>query len=63
MEMKEHLKDYLARDKRRWKFADVDEDGALNLEEFHMFYKPTKYAEMMDVVAMVMLKKLREGRE
>ncbi|XP_066913323.1 calumenin-B-like [Clytia hemisphaerica] len=50
-EIKENFKEYLARDQRRWKYADIDEDGALNLEEFHMFSKPTKYAEMVDVVA------------
>lgn len=53
MELKKHFGDYVKRDERRWKYADVDEDNVLNLEEFHMFFKPNKYAEMMDVVAMV----------
>lgn len=52
MELKKHFGDYVKRDERRWKYADVDEDNVLNLEEFHMFFKPNKYAEMMDVVAM-----------
>lgn len=52
IEMKENFKEYVIRDKRRWKYADIDEDETLNLEEFHMFYKPSKYAKMMDVVAM-----------
>ena len=53
MKLKDHFKEYIVRDQRRWKQADIDEDGNLNMEEFHMFYKPKKYAEMMDVVAEV----------
>lgn len=51
--LKKEYTEYLSRDKRRWKHADVDNNNVLNLEEFHMFSKPSKYSEMMDVVAMV----------
>lgn len=53
--VKKEFSEYLTRDKRRWKYADIDENNVLNLEEFHMFSRPLKYAEMMDVVAVVSL--------
>ena len=53
--LKKEFSTYLTRDLRRWKYADIDGNNLLNLEEFHMFTKPLKYAEMMDIVAIVSL--------
>ncbi|XP_047134988.1 calumenin-B isoform X1 [Hydra vulgaris] len=54
--MKEHLSEFISRDKLRWEHADLDKDTQLNEEEYAMFQSPKKYAHMITIVAQEEIK-------
>eukprot|EP00794_Sanderia_malayensis_P018019 gene18019-19823_t len=49
---KKNFFDLIIRDKRRWKYADVDKNNMLNQTEFEYFRHPWEHEVMMRVVAM-----------
>lgn len=46
------FKSILERDKRRWKGADTDGDGALTRSEFFAFLHPNEREHMKDIVVL-----------
>ena len=40
------------RDRRRWNFADINEDGSLTKEEFLAFLNPEQVIYMKDLVVL-----------
>lgn len=53
----------MVRDERRWKLADTDEDGQLNVDEFANFLHPEDSDHMKDVVILETMEDIDKDKD
>ena len=56
-------RDQMVLEKRRWKAADLDQDGKLTREEFSAMYYPWDHKHMHDAVAQENLEDMDKDKD